>query len=104
LPLLVAASLVEAVAGADGSGADWPVAASLAASGWRDSTRLARGDVIMGAGIVVTNADAIASRVRDLIATLEGWLAELERPGGPDGGLVVERLRAAKDRLEAMPQ
>lgn len=105
LPLLVAAALVEAVAGGpDGSAADWPVAATLAASGWRDATRLARGDVIMGAGIVTTNADAIAARVRDLITTLEGWLVELERPGGPDGGLVAERLRAAKERLEAMPQ
>ena len=79
--------MVEAVAGngAAGPSADWQTAASLAASGWADTTRLARGDVTMGAGIVVTNAPAIAARVRDLIAALEGWLVELERPGGPDG-------------------
>ena len=58
---------------------DWQTAASLAASGWADTTRLARGDVTMGAGIVATNAPAIAARVRDLIAALDAWLLELER-------------------------
>jgi prephenate dehydrogenase len=106
LPLIVAAALVEAVAG-DGSGAaspDWPTAAGLAASGWRDTTRLARGDVTMGAGIVATNGPAIAERVRELVAALEAWLIELERPGGPDTAEVAERLRTARERLEAMPR
>jgi prephenate dehydrogenase len=106
LPLIVAAALVEAVAG-DGSGAaspDWPTAAGLAASGWRDTTRLARGDVTMGAGIVATNGPAIAERVRELVAALEAWLIELERPGGPDTAEVAERLRSARERLEAMPR
>jgi prephenate dehydrogenase len=106
LPLIVAAALVEAVAG-DGSGAaspDWPTAAGLAASGWRDTTRLARGDATMGAGIIATNGPAIAERVRELIAALEAWLTELERPGGPDSAEVVERLRSARERLEAMPR
>jgi prephenate dehydrogenase len=105
LPLLVAAALVEAVAGDTPAGpsADWSTAAGLAATGWRDATRLARGDVAMGAGIIATNAPAIGARVRDLVAALEGWLAELERPGGPDAGEIAERLRAARERLEAMP-
>ena len=106
LPLIVAAALVEAVAG-DGSGAaspDWPTAAGLAASGWRDTTRLARGDVTMGAGIIATNGPAIAERVRELVAALEAWLVELERPGGPDTAEVAERLRSARERLEAMPR
>jgi prephenate dehydrogenase len=106
LPLIVAAALVEAVAG-DGSGAaspDWPTSASLAASGWRDTTRLARGDATMGAGIIATNGPAIAERVRELIAALEAWLIELERPGGPDSAEVVQRLRSARERLEAMPR
>ena len=81
---------------------DWAIASELASSGWRDMTRLARGDVAMGAGIVSTNAPAIASRIRDLIGVLEAWLAELERPGGPDEAEVAERLRAARERLEAM--
>ena len=103
LPLLTAAALVEAVAGGEGgSPEDWPAAAMLAASGWRDTTRLARGDVAMGTGIVTTNAEAIAPRIRALIMVLQGWLAELERPGGPDAEVVAERLRTARERSEAI--
>ena len=104
LPLVVAAALVEAVAGNGQAGPppDWPIAAGLAATGWRDTTRLARGDVAMGAGIIATNAPAIAGRIRELVTALDGWLAELERPGGPDAGEIAERLRTARDRLEAM--
>ncbi len=81
---------------------DAPALSTLAATGWRDTTRLARGDVTMGAGIVATNAPAIAGRLRELITVLETWLAELERPGGPDALVVADRLRAARARLEAM--
>ena len=106
LPLVVAAALVEAVAGdfAAGPSADWPTAANLAATGWRDTTRLARGDATMGAGIITTNAPALAARVRDLMTALDGWLAELERPGGPDSDEVADRLRSARERLDAMPR
>jgi prephenate dehydrogenase len=106
LPLVVAAALVEAVAGS-GTGSpptDWPTTATLAATGWRDTTRLARGDVTMGAGFIATNGPAIADRLRDLIAVLDGWLVELERPGGPDGLEIAERLRSARERLESMPR
>jgi prephenate dehydrogenase len=102
LPLLLAAALAEAVAGpaTEAARADWAAASRLAASGWRDMTRLARGDPAMGAGIAATNAPALASRVRDLRAVLERWEAELERPGGPDSAAIEDRLRAAKARLE----
>jgi prephenate dehydrogenase len=63
-------------------------------------TRLARGDPAMGAGIAVTNSAAIADRLRDLAAVLEGWRLDLERTGGPDESTVEERLRAAKMRLQ----
>jgi len=66
-------------------------------------TRLARGDVTMGTDIAVTNAPAIASRIRELVAVLEGWIAALERDGGPDPDEVAARLRSARDRLESMP-
>lgn len=112
LPLVVAAALVEAVAGDGSAGpagqagqaADWPTAVNLAATGWRDTTRLARGDATMGASIVATNAPALAARVRDLVTVLEGWLAELERPGGPDAEEIADRLRSARKRLEATPK
>jgi prephenate dehydrogenase len=102
LPLVVAAALVEAVAiGVDGTTrADWPAASTLAASGWQGATRLARGDVEMGAGIVATNAPAIAARLRDLRRVIDAWLAELEGADGPEPGRLVARLTAARQRLE----
>lgn len=101
LPLVVAAALVEAVTGTSQAPRDdWSAAATLAASGWRDMTRLARGDVAMGAGILATNGPATAARVRDLIAVLEAWAAALERDGGPDAGDMAARLHAARRRLE----
>jgi prephenate dehydrogenase len=104
LPLVVAAALVESVAGrgaagAAGERADWPIAAALAASGWRDTTRLARGEPSMGAGILATNHGPVASRIRELVAVLDSWAADLERPGGPDESALEERLRSAHDRL-----
>lgn len=96
LPLVVAGALVEAVAGT----ADWPETATLAAGAWRDMTRVARGDAAMGAAIVATNAPAIATRLRDLRVVLDAWLAELERPGGPDETAIAERLRAARSFLD----
>jgi prephenate dehydrogenase len=102
LPLILAAALVESVAGSGAGSArpDWPTAAQLAAGGWRDMTRLARGDPAMGAAIAVTNTAAISDRLRDLMAVLEDWRRELERTGGPDESTLEERLRAARTRLE----
>jgi prephenate dehydrogenase len=105
LPLVVAASLVEAVAGSPGDPArpDWPEAHDLAASGWRDTTRLARGDPAMGASIATTNAPAVAARLRDLRAVIDTWLVELERSPGPDEAAIEARLANAKARLETDP-
>ena len=110
LPLVAAVALVEAVVGgtADGSGVrreapDWPVAAALAAGGWRDMTRLARGDPVMGAAIVATNAPGLAARVRDLRDVLDAWLVELERTDGPDEAAVARRLAAARALLDGAP-
>ena len=63
-------------------------------------TRLARGDPTMGAGILATNADAVAERVRRLRDNLDDWLAELERDGGPDADALRARFAAARTRLE----
>ena len=103
------ASLALASAALDGP--DWPVARELAAQGWRDMTRLARGDPTMGAGMLATNASAVAARLRVLRAELDGWqerfdaLAAAQAGGSasPDGpaGLadLVDRLQALADRL-----
>jgi prephenate dehydrogenase len=105
LPLIVAAALVEAVAGRSGEPetSDRSAIATLASSGWRDMTRLARGDVTMGSGIVTTNASAIAPRIRAMIEVLETWHTSLERRGGPDPEEIASRLRSARERLESMP-
>ena len=86
LPLIVAAALVEAVAIRPGDAksraaarAEWPVASGLAAGGWRDTTRVARGDPAMGAAIAVTNAAELGARLRDLRGVLDA-LAGRARP------------------------
>lgn len=103
LPLVLAAALVEAVAGRDAAvaPADWPLARELAAGGWQGMTRLARGDPPMGAGILATNAPRVAERLRDLRAILDSWLAVMEGPGGPDADALERRLADARARLGA---
>lgn len=105
LPLVLAAALVESVVGGGAGPArpDWATAKSLAAGGWRDMTRLARGDVDMGAGIAATNAAPLAARLRALRGVLDGWIADLDRVGPddpPDAAGIASRLRDARDRLE----
>jgi prephenate dehydrogenase len=115
LPLVAAAALVESVAGV---AASWPAARELAASGWRDMTRLARGDVDMGAGILATNARPLAEWLRAYRDAIDGWLAELVRTsaepatGGPVTGvpdpaavaLIRARLEAARTSLDEAPK
>lgn len=99
LPLLLSVALVEAIGGVGEPASDWPRAASLAAGGWRDMTRLARGDATMGAEIVVSNAGEITQRLRAARDRIDAWITLLETPGGPDAESVLDRLTAAKQRL-----
>jgi hypothetical protein len=62
-------------------------------------TRLARGDIAMGAGIAATNADQLAARIRALQAVLDAWLRELEQPGGPVAGDLAALLTEARGLL-----
>jgi hypothetical protein len=80
-------------------------------------TRLARGDVEMGVGIAATNAAALAERLRDLRAVINGWLDDLDAasapPDGPAAGVsgsgraavdpepLRRRFATARDRLVA---
>lgn len=102
LPLVLSAALVETIVGrqAEPERPDWLAASGLAATGWAGMTRLARGDAAMGAGITATNAAAISRRLRDLRGVVDEWLAELERPGGPDAATLQARFEAARERLE----
>ncbi|MEA2672833.1 MAG: prephenate dehydrogenase, partial [Chloroflexota bacterium] len=110
LPLIAAAALVESVA-ADTE--RWPAARELAAGGWRDMTRLVRGDAEMGAGILATNARPIASAVRAYRDALDAWIAELDRlsdesapalPRPADVERVRTKLAAARATLETDPK
>ncbi len=74
LPLVASAALAAAVTGAD----DWPVAGALAAQGWRDATRLARGDAVLAAGIMATNAPALAERLHRYREALDAWQRTLD--------------------------
>ena len=68
LPLVAAAALVRTAVGS----ADWERLRSLAAGGFRDTTRVASGDVRMARDICLTNRDAIAR-------WLDRYIAELSR-------------------------
>lgn len=99
LPLLASVALVEAVLGTTGEpDPDTRLERRLAASGWRDMTRLARGDAVMGAGILATNGPAIAERLRAYRDRIDDWLAIVESPDGADPDAVRRRLDAARDR------
>jgi prephenate dehydrogenase len=109
LPLIAAAALVESVA----SDTDrWPAARELAAGGWRDMTRLARGDPEMGGGILATNARPILDAVRAYRDALDAWIVELDRlsdeaapalPAPADAAQIRQKLESARAILEAEP-
>ena len=98
LPLVVAAALVESVAG-DPVANGWAVAKTLAASGWRDTTRLARGDAAMGAGILATDAALVADRLAGVRVVLDSWIALL-RDEGTSAEALQARLEAARAALD----
>jgi len=104
LPLVAAAALVEAVAAGERNHEDWPLARALAASGWGDMTRLARGDPEMGAGILDTNRRAVADRLRAYRAAIDGWIEALEGEHADDATAadaagLRSRLEAAREAL-----
>lgn len=101
VPLLASVALVEAIT-ADPAWREGG-APQLAASGWRDMTRLAAGSPDMGAGILASNAAEVAPRLRALRAAIDAWIVELER-GGPDPEGLRARLDAARAAIRGEPQ
>ncbi len=94
LPLLTAAALVLA---AEESGSE--LAWQLAAGGFRDSTRLAAGDVEMSADLALTNAAAIHEACGRFASELE-MLVSAARD--PDTAKLAEMLERAAGRRRAM--
>lgn len=101
LPLVLAAALVESVVTSPEGAQTWPIARALAANGWSDMTRLSRGDPEMGAGILSTNASAVADRLRAVRHAIDDWI-ELMDPGLERGaeGVIRGRLQQAREALE----
>lgn len=96
LPLVVSAALAESVAQSSTRG--WSSGRYLVAGGWRDMTRLAKGDPEMGAGILATNAQVVRQRLAAFRAVLDGWIDELDGDA-PDAERMRSRLEAARSAL-----
>ncbi len=99
LPLVVSAALVEVVTAGQAWEDLWPLAATLAAGGWRDMTRIAKGDPEMGAGILATNAQPVAEGLHALRDVIDGWLEQLEAADPIDAERLRRRLEAARSAL-----
>ena len=96
-PLVIAAALAETVTSSDA----WAPAAGLAAGGWRDATRVARGDPDLGAGITALNRDELLAWLDRFTATLAAWRHELDAvPDAPDAAAVAS-LRARFERVRS---
>jgi len=105
LPLVASVALVQVALDGD----DWPLARRLAAQGWRDMTRLARGDPAMGGGLLVANAAAVAARLRAYRTVLDAWQTRFDAlaasPGDGSAGQaaptdLTEELGRVAARLE----
>ncbi len=104
LPLVLAVALTESIAGPAEAAGSWPLARRLAAGGWTDMTRLARGDPEMGAGILATNARPVADRLRAVRRVLDTWIEDLDPSlDGGDYGTLLARLHVAREALEQEP-
>jgi prephenate dehydrogenase len=66
LPLALAVALTRTLAESD----DWPTMALLAAGGYRDTTRVAAGDPVMGRDILLANREALLARLDAFAETL----------------------------------
>ncbi len=95
LPYALAVSLVTAT---DQFALNNPVVWEVAASGFRDTSRVAASDVDMWLDILLTNADALLGALRDAQFALDQLIALLER--ADEHGLRALLTRAAQVRRE----
>ncbi len=91
MPLAVAVSLVNAVGS---MGRDRELSLRLASSGFRDTTRIASGNVEMGRDMFLTNPGPVLEMISSFKASLDK-LEELIRKGDVPG--IAEELKRAKD-------
>jgi prephenate dehydrogenase len=76
LPFLLSTALVQLTT----SAASWPELSRIAATGYRDMTRLASGDPAMHRDICLTNAAAIRPWLHDMASLLNEIAANLDDP------------------------
>src|SRR5487761_1906124 len=89
LPLAIAVALMRSLSEAD----DWETMALLAAGGYRDATRVAAGDPVMGRDMLLANRAALLARLDAFSATLASLRALLARG---DAAEIEAALRAAQ--------
>jgi len=95
LPYAVSTALMQTV---DAFSRNDPAVYHVAASGFRDTTRIAASDVNMMLDILMTNADRVLSSVRDVQFSLDQFAAMLERRD--EAGLRAYLEGAAQARRE----
>ena len=95
LPFLLSRALVE-VAGTD---PEWELLQQIAASGFRDVTRLASADPRMHRDICLTNAGPIRARLIETARMLEALAQELD-----DGEALLRRFETSKVIRDALVQ
>lgn len=93
LPFLLSTILVEATSRSAG----WKEMALLAASGFRDVTRLASGDVIMHRDICMTNRDALIRWINDTVAILLETREALEQDDTDSIEALFARAQEVRD-------
>lgn len=93
LPFLLSAALVDATGNSPG----WKDMSVLAASGFRDITRLASGDVVMHRDICMTNRVALLRWIDDMTACLEHVRDYLEQDDSEQMGEFFARAREVRE-------
>ncbi|MFH1542782.1 MAG: prephenate dehydrogenase/arogenate dehydrogenase family protein [bacterium] len=99
MPLAVAVALVDAVSSAK-NGKEQMM--KLAASGFRDTTRIASGDPILGVDMFVTNKKAVLKMIGAFKKSLSG-LEKLIKEGDPQKiEHELEKVKAFRDSIESL--
>lgn len=93
LPFLLSAALVEALSQSPA----WKEMMPLAATGFRDMTRLAAGDTVMHRDIAMTNREALTRWLETMAGVLLDVRGQLERGSGDDVLAMFERARATRE-------
>lgn len=99
LPIVISSALVASTTRSPA----WREMAKLAASAYRDLTRLASGDPVMNRDIMLTNRESVVRWIDLFIEELKRYRA-LIAEGGPALGEEFERTRAAREQWLRSPR